>query len=153
MTEQEKKYKDGFNSGYFLAEHNPEFIKIIIDSTPNIEAQSEYIQGLAIGHDVYVAERFIAQNKEEAGSEKVEPEKIWTSEERYIKGFNNGYFISQHDPELAQMLITPQENPSEYHQGLTEGKNEYEIEKIQDRLNEISKNKPSKDDKDIDKER
>ena len=146
MDAQGKLYKDGFNSGYFLAEHDPQLARVFLDVAMSQNEPSEYAYGLSTGHDVYISERIISQNKEE--TERAKPEKALTPEDKYIKGFNSGYLLSKHDPELAQILITPQESPSEYHEGLTAGKNEHEMEKIQDRLNEISKNRPTKDDKD-----
>jgi len=260
MDAQEKLYKDGFNSGYFLAQHDPELINTILDSARKLQVQSEYIDGLSIGHDTYIVERILEQSKEAAGNltpgKEKEPEmngshgrqlpvikfgntdftvdvrleefratkapwnrigmdelhydgnsykflydqntdnvykgladinslpehvkllsvpplkevdpvgmakvmglddnaflKKPDDERAYQHGFNSGYHLSKYEPEIAHMLIVPQQNSGEYYQGLLNGKQEYEMEKIKDRLNEISKNKSEKDDKDVDKER
>ena len=266
MDSQEKLFKDGFNSGYFLAQRDPELARRIIDAAMSPKEPSEYAFGLSNGHDTYIIDQIIAQNKEEAGEpkkeeaaqQKDEPKEddnksmvhelptikfgnndftvdvrleefreikapwnrismddlyddgssykflydqntnnIYTGqadinslpdhvklinvpplteldpvgmarvmglndtafskkpedEKAYKDGFNSGYWLSKHEPEIAATLPVPQENASEYHQGLTAGKQEHELEKIQDRLNEISKNKPTKDDKGLDKDR
>jgi hypothetical protein len=267
MDSQEKLFKDGFNSGYFLAQHDPEFARRVLDAAMSPKEPSEYAFGLSNGHDTYIIEQIIAQNKEAAGepSKKKQEEqqkseskeddnksiarelptikfgnndftvdvqleefretkapwnrismddlyddgssykflydqntnntyteqadinslpdhvKLITvpplteldpvgmarvmglddnaflkkpeDEKAYTDGFNSGYLLSKHEPEIAAMLILPQENPSDYHQGLTAGKQEHELEKIQDRLSEISKNKPAKDNRELDKDR
>ena len=48
-------------------------------------------------------------------------------EQQYISGFNRGYLIARHEPELAAKLtITP--NPSPFFTGMMDGKEQYEKE-------------------------
>jgi hypothetical protein len=156
MNLQEKQFKDGFNSGYYLAGHDPELFNAIYDVASSSKTQSEYIQGLGIGHDVYHVDKMMAQNKEELGETKTEPVKDEVPTEKladnYQKGFNSGYFLSKYEPEIAEKIFGAIPNQSEYSNGMYEGKNEHEMEKIRDRLNEIAKNK-QKDDKELDKDR
>lgn len=50
-------------------------------------------------------------------------------DKQYIKGFNHGYLIAKHDPELAKKVIKPDNNRTEYLKGLISGKQEYRLEK------------------------
>jgi hypothetical protein len=56
--------------------------------------------------------------------------------EKYIKGFNDGYLLKQHKPELIEKLLsTPSTN--EYIQGLRDGERAYEQQKVKSRTQEI----------------
>jgi|AntRauTorckE5430_2_1112549.scaffolds.fasta_scaffold10221_3 hypothetical protein len=56
--------------------------------------------------------------------------------EKYIKGFNDGYLLKQHKPELIEKLLgTPSTN--EYIQGLRDGERTYEQQKVKLRTQEI----------------
>lgn len=57
--------------------------------------------------------------------DKVEPE--------YVKGFNEGYTISQHKPELAEKLASID---SDFIRlvGFKDGRKQYQVEQIKDRL-------------------
>ncbi len=71
---------------------------------------------------------------------------------QYLKGFNNGYLLSKHEPELAAQLS---QNPNEhnpYFQGLMGGKAQYDRE-VNEWAKSFSKGAPAKDDRDISKER
>src|ERR1039457_4471990 len=126
MTEQEKQYKDGFNSGYLLAKHEPELCTAILNAAGEAKSKSEYFSGLSIGHDVYISERIIAQNKEEYGIPEKKKEALPAKTELakdYKKGFNSGYILSKYEPELTKKLLkTAPQNPSEYYKGLVSGK-------------------------------
>lgn len=65
-------------------------------------------------------------------------------EQTYTKGFNDGYLLSQHDPELlAQILKTKSSN--EYLKGVSSGKKQHDKEKV---LKEINSKKSKAKDKD-----
>jgi hypothetical protein len=56
--------------------------------------------------------------------------------EKYIKGFNDGYLLKQHKPELIEKLLgTPSTN--EYTRGLRDGERTYEQQKVKSRTQEI----------------
>jgi hypothetical protein len=53
------------------------------------------------------------------------------NEKNYIKGFNAGYLLNQHEPELMkQILASPNDRESDYFSGLQEGKKQHDKEKI-----------------------
>jgi hypothetical protein len=57
--------------------------------------------------------------------DKVEPD--------YLKGFNEGYIIAQHIPELAEQLSKVQSD-SERMAGFKAGREQYAAERMKDRL-------------------
>jgi hypothetical protein len=156
MDAQEKQFKDGFNSGYFLAEHDPELSRMILDAALSSKQPSEYAYGLSNGHDTYIAERIITHNKEELGQTKA-PEKSELPKEKladnHQKGFNSGYFLSKYEPKIAEQLFSSIPNKSEYCKGMIGGKQEHDMEKIRERLKDISKKTPPKNDKGMNRER
>ena len=76
------------------------------------------------------------------------------NEEQYIKGFNSGYLLAKHEPELAQQLVIQKNDESDYFRGLVSGKKEYDREaELELWLNNFSKGKPAKGEKEQGKER
>ncbi len=75
-----------------------------------------------------------------------------TDEKLYMQGFNNGYLIAKHDPELAAKLTTQTNDQSDYFQGLVLGKQEYDKE-VREWARSFTKGKPARDDKGLEKER
>lgn len=73
-------------------------------------------------------------------------------DQHYIKGFNNGYLLAKHEPQLiAQLAANPNdENP--YFKGLVAGKGEYEKE-VREWAKGFSKGTPTRDDREMDKDR
>lgn len=79
----------------------------------------------------------------------------------YLKGFNYGYMIAQHIPDLAQQ-VSKTAAESDRFKGLKDGIEQYTIEQSKeripewlkkDRLSSLDKNKDTKEkDKDLDKE-
>jgi hypothetical protein len=65
-----------------------------------------------------------------------------TNDEFYIKGFNHGYVMAQHEPELLAQLLnaTPQ---TDYLEGMKDGKKQHEKEQAKEMLHQ--KMKHSKD--------
>lgn len=55
----------------------------------------------------------------------------------YIKGFNNGYLLSKHEPDLTGKLTQTLQPTGEYLEGFFSGKEEYEIEIRQIKLQEL----------------
>ncbi len=80
----------------------------------------------------------------------MEEEQIHT-DPLYVRGFNNGYLIAKHEPELAaQLLANPNAN-NVYFNGLLGGKHQYERE-VKEWAKGFSKGNPDKS-KGIEKER
>lgn len=73
-------------------------------------------------------------------------------EQQYIKGFNSGYLLAKHEPELATQLtaMTNEQNP--YFKGLISGKQEYDKE-VREWAKSFSKGTPAKEDRGNHKER
>ena len=84
-----------------------------------------------------------------------ELEKTTEQDKLFIKGFNNGYLIAEHEPELAAQLVKVPNDHSDYFEGIVLGKQEFEMEKVRERLKGMSRNEaPMKDvDKNKGKER
>ncbi len=153
MEQQENRFVRGFNSGYFLAEHEPELGVKVIHAADNAKDFSEYAHGLVSGYAEYANEKShetkeqIATHTQETTTKTNDPETV------YQTGFNHGYLLTKYEPELARQIITSQKNPNDYHQGLTAGKQEYEIESLNDRLKNLARSKGNDKEQDKSKER
>ena len=76
------------------------------------------------------------------------------NEKLYTEGFNNGYLIAKHEPELSKKLASGNTNEgNEYFDGLISGKQEYEMEKVKGRLKGMAKGKTNDKEKEIEKDR
>ncbi|MBE2288968.1 MAG: hypothetical protein IAE95_05395 [Chitinophagaceae bacterium] len=75
-----------------------------------------------------------------------------TVDPQFLRGFNNGYLLAKHEPELAVQLTTRPNDHNEYFKGLVGGKAEYEKE-VREWAKGFSKGSPAKDDRDISKDR
>lgn len=73
-------------------------------------------------------------------------------EQLYTKGFNNGYLLARHEPDLAAKLTASPNEQNAYFRGLMFGKQEYEKE-VREWANSFSKNAQAKDDRENHKER
>ena len=51
-------------------------------------------------------------------------------QDKYIKGFNHGYELQKHEPELLQLLIKATTVESDYFLGLKDGQKQMEKEAI-----------------------
>ena len=69
------------------------------------------------------------------------------------EGFKFGYLLAQTEPDLVNILAANRNEQSWFFQGLIQGQQEYELQLIRERLKDITKNDPTKDDKEIDKDR
>lgn len=63
----------------------------------------------------------------------------------YLKGFNAGYTLNKHDPELLDSLLKSGNSNNEYFKALQAGKKQYDLEQI------LAKSKSNKDDQRIKK--
>lgn len=75
-----------------------------------------------------------------------------STEQQYIKGFNHGYTLAKHEPELATQLTAQPNEHNEYFKGFVGGKNEYEKE-VREWAKGFSKGESAKDDRDKHQER
>lgn len=50
----------------------------------------------------------------------------------FVKGYNHGYQLAKHEPELLNTLLQAQSNntPNDYSRAMAQGKNQYEHEKL-----------------------
>lgn len=73
-------------------------------------------------------------------------------EQQYIKGFNSGYLLAKHEPELAARLTATPNVQNPYFKGLSSGKQEYDRE-MREWAKSFSKGAPAKEDRANHKER
>lgn len=58
------------------------------------------------------------------------------AEEKYKKGFNSGYLLAKHEPELLNKIVKERNPDNDYFSGLVLGRKEYEREKMKTLLKE-----------------
>jgi len=76
-----------------------------------------------------------------------------TPEQQYIKGFNHGYLLTKHLPDLvAKLLKHIKSATSDYLTGFYSGKEEYELEKSKEQINELRQIRDNNKDHDRDLE-
>ncbi len=63
--------------------------------------------------------------------------------EKYIKGFNDGYLLKEHKPELLENILNTTSS-NDYIQGLKDGENEFKQQKVKSRTQELEDLKKSK---------
>jgi propanediol dehydratase small subunit len=67
-------------------------------------------------------------------------------EQQFIKGFNHGYVLAEHEPDLVKSIIANKNEHNIYFKGIVSGKQEYDMEKIRLRLHGMNRNdSPSHD--------
>ncbi|CAN5819730.1 hypothetical protein BH10BAC2_BH10BAC2_27090 [soil metagenome] len=64
-----------------------------------------------------------------------------TNEKQYQTGFNNGYLLSKHNPELLNKLTAGLKSDNDYINGLFAGKDEHEMEVGKNKKQEPAKSK------------
>jgi hypothetical protein len=75
------------------------------------------------------------------------------TDDRYTKLFNQGYFLSEHDPSFLRKLIkATEESSAEANEPLTAGKSQHLQERLQVKLKSLD-NSPSVQSKEIDLDR
>ena len=61
-----------------------------------------------------------------------------TEEQQYIRGFNHGYLLTKHLPDLVAKLVKQiRATTSDYLAGFFSGKEEYELEYGHEQLNQL----------------
>ena len=74
-----------------------------------------------------------------------------TVDKNYLKGFNHGYLLATHEPDLANKIVSHKNDHNEYFKGIVAGKQEHDMEKVHERLKGMSRNNPPA--KDISKDK
>lgn len=62
------------------------------------------------------------------------------NQQDYIKGFNSGYLLSKHEPDLLAKLLKG-DNANEYIQGMQAGKKQHDREKLLEQIKTANKSK------------
>jgi len=62
---------------------------------------------------------------------------------KYIKGFNDGYLLKEHKPELLENILNTTSS-NDYIQGLKDGEREFKEQKVKSRTQELEDLKSSK---------
>lgn len=75
-----------------------------------------------------------------------------SEEENYKKGFNNGYLLAQHRPELLNKLTGTLDRSIPYLDGLASGKEEYDLEKARNYFKKFERSDSTEKTKDKTKE-
>ena len=73
-------------------------------------------------------------------------------EQQYISGFNRGYLIAKHEPELSAKLSTIENQQNPFFSGMMDGKEQYEKE-VREWSKSFSKGTPTKDERDLGRDR
>ena len=56
--------------------------------------------------------------------------------EKYIKGFNDGYILKEHKPELLENILNTTSS-NDYIEGLKDGEREFKQQKVKSRTQEL----------------
>lgn len=65
---------------------------------------------------------------------------------KFQKGFNDGYKLAAHEPELANQIVANKNDQNLYFEGLTLGKQEHDVIKAMERIHSMNRNEtPSTD--------
>lgn len=59
---------------------------------------------------------------------------------RFQKGFNDGYILAEHEPDLAKDIVANKNDHNTYFSGLVSGKQEYDLEKAMQRIHGMNRN-------------
>tara|TARA_B100000780_G_C21111717_1_gene449297 strand:+ start:1742 stop:1969 length:228 start_codon:yes stop_codon:yes gene_type:complete len=71
-------------------------------------------------------------------------------DEKYLKGFNDGFLLKEHKPKLIEIILTTKTN-NQYIEGLKDGKNAFEKNKLKLRYLELTKSHFKNQDRDIER--
>lgn len=71
------------------------------------------------------------------------------NEEKYIKGYNSGYILASHKPELLQIITQNLSLANDYTVGILSGKNQFEKERQSVQIQDIEKLRNHGKDRDI----
>ena len=61
------------------------------------------------------------------------------AEKKFIKGFNHGYILAEHEPDILSKIVKNLNSTNDYVQGIVSGKEEFELEKSRTHLDDLSR--------------
>ena len=61
------------------------------------------------------------------------------AEKKFIKGFNHGYTLAEHEHELLNKIVKNLNLTNDYVQGIVSGKDEFELEKSRTHLDDLNR--------------
>lgn len=74
------------------------------------------------------------------------------TQEQYVRGFNHGYLLTKHVPDLVGKLTASlKASTNDYLSGFFSGKEEYELELKQERLDELDQIRRKANDREHDR--
>ena len=74
-------------------------------------------------------------------------------QEQYVRGFNHGYLLTKHVPDLVGKLVVSLKAPTnDYLSGFFSGKEEYELELKHEKLDDLDQIRRKANDQEYDRE-
>jgi len=61
------------------------------------------------------------------------------AEKKFIKGFNHGYILAKHEPDILSKIVKNLNSTNDYIQGIVSGKEEFELEKSRTHLDDMNR--------------
>ncbi|MDP4103349.1 MAG: hypothetical protein Q8935_00230 [Bacillota bacterium] len=76
------------------------------------------------------------------------------AEKKFIRGFNDGYTLAEHEPDILNKIVKNLNSTNDYIQGIVSGKEEFEFEKSRTHLDDLTRirNKPKDLDRGLERE-
>lgn len=60
------------------------------------------------------------------------------AEKKFINGFNHGYTLAKHEPDILSKIVKNLNSTNDYVQGIVSGKEEFELEKSRTHLDDLT---------------
>ena len=73
-------------------------------------------------------------------------------EKQFQNGFNRGYLLAKHEPNIASQITARPNDHNPFFQGLVGGKEQYELE-VREWSKSFSRDAPAKENRETDRER
>lgn len=70
------------------------------------------------------------------------------AEKKFMKGFNHGYTLAGHEPDLLNKIVKNLNSTNDYVQGIVSGKDEFELEKSRTHLDDLNRLRNKSQDRD-----
>ena len=76
------------------------------------------------------------------------------AEKKFTKGFNHGYTLAEHEPDILSKIVKNLDSTNDYVQGIVSGKEEFELEKSRTHLDDLKRirNKSKERDRGLERE-
>ncbi len=65
-------------------------------------------------------------------------------EQKFIKGFNSGYLLAQHTPDIIKKLSVTVDPSNDYLSGIQLGAKQYRKERFKSQAKDLNRNSPNK---------